>query len=237
MKRPLGPRAKPKPVKFKPVRRELAVRVKTAKRRKLASTLWLGRQLNDPYVAEAKRLGYRSRAAFKLLELDERIAFLRPNSRVIDLGCAPGGWLQVLAAKCPKGQILGIDKQEIAPVPGTTALVGDVCALKNPQGVCALLGGPADAVVSDLAAASTGHSQTDYLRVMALIETSFDLAQQLLRPGGTFVAKTLRGGCDTALLSVMHRVFAKVRHCKPRASRDDSKETFLVATGFRAGDP
>ena len=189
--------------------------------------------MNDPYVAEAKRLGYRGRAAFKLIELDEKLKFLRPGSRVVDLGCAPGGWLQVMAAKCPKGQIIGIDLQEIEPVPGTHALVGDVREPEDLARVQELLQGPADAVISDMAAASTGHSQTDHLRVMNLISISFDFARQILRPGGTFVAKTLRGGSDTELLSDLKQAFEKVRHIKPKASRDDSKETFLVATGFR----
>lgn len=238
MKRPIGPRAKPKlgEPKTGQGQRELTVKVKTAKRRKLASTLWLERQLNDPYVAEAKRQGYRGRAAFKLLELDEKLKFLKPNSRVVDLGCAPGGWLQVMATKCPKGQIVGIDLQEIEPVPGTEAIVGDVREPDDLERVRALLGGPADAVISDMAAASTGHSQTDHLRVMNLIGISFDFAKQILRPGGTFLAKTLRGGSDNELLADLKQSFEKVRHIKPKASRDDSKETFLVATGFRAGN-
>ena len=238
MKRSIGPRAKPQlsdPGPFQG-QRDLSVKVKTAKRRKLASTLWLERQLNDPYVAEAKRLGYRGRAAFKLLELDARLKFLRPNSRIIDLGCAPGGWLQVMADKCPRGQIIGIDLQEIEPVPGTQALIGDVRMPTDLARVRALLNGPVDAVVSDMAAASTGHSQTDHMRVMDLIRISFDFAHQVLRPGGIFIAKTLRGGSDTKLLTALKHAFTKVRHIKPKASRDDSKETFLIASGFRAGN-
>ena len=241
MKRPIGPRAKPNLSGFKEQglgrgQRDLTVKVKTAKRRTLASTQWLERQLNDPYVAEAKRLGYRGRAAFKLIELEEKLKFLKSNSRVVDLGCAPGGWLQVMANQCPKGQIIGIDLQEIEPVAGTTALVGDVREPEDLERVRALLNGQADAVISDMAAASTGHSQTDHLRVMNLISISFDFARQILRPGGTFLAKTLRGGSDNELLAELKKSFEKVRHIKPKASRDDSKETFLVATGFRAGN-
>ena len=234
MKHPIGPRAKPKlSPKESGEHRELKVKVKTAKRRKLASTRWLERQLNDPYVAEAKRLGYRGRAAFKLLQLDAKVQFLKPHSRVVDLGCAPGGWLQVMATKCPKGQIVGIDLQAVEPVAGTYAIVGDVRDPQDRQRLRALLQGPADAVISDMATASTGHSQTDHMRVMELIATSFDFAKQVMRPGGTFLAKTLRGGSDTELLSQFKKAFEKVRHIKPSASRDDSKETFLVATGFR----
>ncbi len=235
-RRPIGPKAKPNLSKIQDSiqgQRRLAVKVKTAKRRKLASARWLERQLNDPYVTEAKRLGYRGRAAFKLLELEARLGFLTPFSRVIDLGCAPGGWLQVLAQKCPRGQILGLDLQAIDPVPGTQALVGDVRAPEDQAAVRALLRGPVDAVLSDMAAASTGHSQTDHLRVMHLIRTSYDFAQQVLCPGGLFLAKTLRGGSDADLLADLKRAFRYVRHIKPKASRDDSRETFLVCQGYR----
>ena len=237
VRRRIGPKAKPDLSKIQDPnqgvgQRPLAVKVKTAKRRKLASARWLERQLNDPYVAEAKRLGYRGRAAFKLLELEERLKFLTPHSRVIDLGCAPGGWLQVLAQKCPKGQILGLDLQTVDPVPGATALVGDVRTPQDQAAVRALLTGPVDAVVSDMAAAATGHSQTDHLRVMHLIGTSYDFAQQVLRPGGLFLAKTLRGGSDADLLADLKRAFRQVRHIKPKASREDSKETFLVCLGY-----
>ena len=241
MKRSIGPRSKPKSSQRSdkgvvgPGKgyRHVSVKVKTAKRRTLASTQWLERQLNDPYVAESKRLGYRGRAAFKLIELEEKLSFLQPASRVVDFGCAPGGWLQVLAAKCPRGQIVGIDLQDTEPVAGTITLVGDVRNPEDLERVRAILQGPADAVLSDMAAASTGHSQTDYLRVMNLIALSFDFAQSVLRPGGLFLVKTLRGGSDSDLLNQIKQVFAKVRHMKPKASRDDSKETFLVATGFR----
>ena len=236
-RKPIGPRAKAKlTVQDSSGQRPIKVKVKTAKKRKIASTLWLERQLNDPYVAEAKRLGYRGRAAFKLLDLDEKLKFLKPNSRVVDLGCAPGGWLQVMSAKCPKGQIVGIDLQEVEPVAGTHAIVGDVREPEDMERVRALLDGPADAVISDMAASSTGHSQTDHMRVMDLITMSFVFAKQVLRPGGTFLAKTLRGGSDTELLAELKLAFEKVRHIKPGSSRDDSKETFLVATGFRAGN-
>ena len=237
MRKPIGPRAKPKLAPQDASGHRLAkIKVKTAKKRKIASTLWLERQLNDPYVVEARRLGYRGRAAFKLLELDEKLKFLKPNSRVVDLGSAPGGWLQVMAAKCPKGQIIGIDLQEVDPVVGTHAIVGDVREPEDMERVRALLDGPADAVISDMAASSTGHSQTDHIRVMDLIAMSFEFAKQVLRPGGVFLAKTLRGGSDAELLAELKLTFEKVRHIKPGASRDDSKETFLIATGFRPGN-
>ncbi|MGB0785316.1 MAG: RlmE family RNA methyltransferase [Alphaproteobacteria bacterium] len=243
MKRPIGPRSKPDLSKIENTsqglgqgQRNLAVKVKTAKRRKIASTQWLERQLNDPYVAEAKRLGYRGRAAFKLLELDERLKFLKPNSRIVDLGCAPGGWLQVMSNRCKSGQIVGIDLQEIEPVPGTLSVVGDVRDSDDMERIRDLLLGPVDAVVSDMAAASTGHSQTDHMRVMHLITISYEFARKVLRPGGLFLAKTLRGGSDNELLADLKLSFERVRHVKPKSSRDDSKETFLVCERFRGSN-
>lgn len=214
----------------------LKVRVATAKGRKLASTRWLERQLNDPYVVEAKRQGYRSRAAFKLLQLDEKFRFLKTGARVLDLGCAPGGWLQVAREICgPKAEIVGIDLQETEAVAGATLLVGDFLAEEAPGRIREALGGPADAVLSDMAASATGHVGTDHLRVMALAEAAFDFAEAVLAPGGTFVAKVLHGGAERGLLQRLRLSFAKVRHVKPAASRSDSAEIYLVATGFRGG--
>ena len=217
--------------------RPLAVRVRSARRRKPSSTEWLNRQLNDPYVAEAHRLGYRSRAAFKLIQLDERFHLLRPGMRVVDLGCAPGGWTQIAAARVGadkgKGAVVGIDLQPTDPVPGATLLAGD---LRDPAAADHLrdaLGSPADLVLSDMAAPATGHAATDHLRIVALAEDAFALAMTLLRPGGAFVAKVFQGGTEGTLLAELKRAFATVRHAKPAASRAESAETYVVATGFR----
>lgn len=223
--------------------RMLEVRVKTARKRKSSSTRWLQRQLNDPYVAEAKRRGYRSRAAFKLLELDDQLRLLRPGMRVVDLGAAPGGWTQVAVARVKPqekgGQVVGIDLTPVDPIPGATLLVGDFMAEDAPARLREALTGPADLVLSDMAAASTGHTQTDHLRIMALAEAAQDFAEEVLAPGGAFVAKVLRGGTEKTLLERLKRHFEKVRHVKPPASRADSAEMYVVATGFRgpAGAP
>ena len=210
------------------------VRVKTAKGRKLSSKLWLERQLNDPYVAEAKRLGYRSRAAFKLAEIDDRYKFLKPGGRVVDLGAAPGGWVQVALQRVKaKGRVVGIDLQEIEPIAGADLLVGDFLDPGAPGRLRALLDGPADVVLSDMAAASTGHAATDHLRIMALAEAALEFALEVLAPGGAFVAKVLQGGSERSLLETLRRNFAKVAHVKPPASRKDSAELYVVATGFR----
>ncbi|MEM7168949.1 MAG: RlmE family RNA methyltransferase [Pseudomonadota bacterium] len=212
----------------------LKVRVKTAKRRSLSSTRWLERQLNDPYVSEARRLGYRSRAAFKLAQLDDRFGFLSAGARVVDLGCAPGGWLQVAAERCgAKGRLVGIDLSEVEPVEGAILLVGDFLDDDAPARLQAALSGPADVVLSDMAAASTGHPKTDHLRVMALAEAAFDFACSILAPEGWFVAKVLQGGTERELLNNLRQSFRKVRHVKPEASRSDSSEMYLVAEGFR----
>ena len=214
--------------------RQSHVRVKTAKGRKLSSKLWLERQLNDPYVAEAKRLGYRSRAAFKLTEIDDKYKFLKPGGRVVDLGAAPGGWVQVALERVgASGRVFGIDLQDIEPIAGAELLVGDFFDQDAPDRLRALLDGPADVVLSDMAAASTGHSGTDHLRIMALAEAALDFALEVLAPGGAFVAKVLQGGSERSLLEAMRRNFAKVVHVKPPASRKDSAELYVVATGFK----
>lgn len=217
--------------------RAARVRVKTAKGRKLSSKLWLERQLNDPYVVEAKRLGYRSRAAFKLAEIDDKSKFLKPGGRVVDLGAAPGGWVQVALQRVgAKGRVVGIDLQEIEPIPGSELLVGDFLDEDAPDRLRALMDGLADVVLSDMAAASSGHAPTDHLRIMGLAEAALEFALKVLAPGGAFVAKVLQGGSERALLETMRRNFTKVTHVKPPSSRKDSAELYVVATGFRGGD-
>lgn len=208
-------------------------RVKTARGRKTSSTRWLQRQLNDPYVEAARAEGYRSRAAYKLIELDEKFQFLKPGRTVLDLGAAPGGWCQVSVAKCGKGKVLGIDIQEIDPITGAELLVLDIHDPEAPERIKAALNGPVDIVLSDMAASSTGHRQTDHMRIMALCEAALDLAYDVLAPDGVFVAKVLRGGTEGELLKQMRLHFAKVGHAKPPASRSDSAEMYVVATGFK----
>ena len=225
--------------------RDLKVRVKSAKGRKLSSTLWLERQLNDPYVARAKREGYRGRAAFKILELDDKYRFLVPGARVVDLGCAPGGWLQVaiprinsLGEKSGKkqGRIIGVDLQEIDPIPGAEIHVLDFLEDGADDKVKEWLGGEADVVMSDMAASSSGHQGTDHLRIVALVEAAAHLAFDVLAPGGTFVAKVLAGGAEQSLQTILKQSFDKVANVKPPASRSDSSEKFVVAQGFRGRD-
>lgn len=214
--------------------RRKSVRVKTARGRRLSSTRWLRRQLNDPYVQEAQRRGYRSRAAFKLIQLNERYHFLHKGARVLDLGAAPGGWSQVAAQVVgPDGAVVAVDVQEIEPLAGVTVLQGDIFDGDLPERVEAALAGPADLVMSDMAAPATGHAQTDHLRTMALLEAAYDVARGLLRPGGAFVGKVLQGGTEQALLAQLKRDFTKVAHAKPAASRKESAEMYLVALGFR----
>lgn len=222
--------------------RDLKVRVKSAKGRKLSSTLWLERQLNDPYVARAKREGYRGRAAFKILELDEKYRFLVPGARVVDLGCAPGGWLQVaiprinsLGEKSGKrqGRIIGVDLQEVDPIPGAEIHLLDFLEDGADDKVKDWLGGEADVVMSDMAASSSGHQGTDHLRIVALVEAAAQLAFDVLAPGGTFVAKVLAGGAEQSLQMLLKQNFEKVANVKPPASRSDSSEKFVVAQGFR----
>jgi 23S rRNA (uridine2552-2'-O)-methyltransferase len=214
--------------------RQLTVRVKHARRRKPSSTEWLSRQLNDPYVAEAKRQGYRSRAAFKLQQLDQRFRLLARGQRVIDLGCAPGGWTQVAAEKVgSSGAVVGVDLSETDSLPGVTLLHGDFRDPGMVGQIRAALGGPADIVLSDMAAPATGHAATDHLRVVALAEDAFALAETVLRPGGAFVAKVFQGGAAGVLLATLKKAFAEVRHAKPAASRAESAEAYVVAKGFR----
>jgi 23S rRNA (uridine2552-2'-O)-methyltransferase len=219
--------------------RQLGVRVRTATKRSLSSTLWLERQLNDPYVAEAKRQGWRSRAAFKLIQIDDRFHLLSPGRRVVDLGAAPGGWTQVAVARTRagegKGKVVGLDILEMEPVPGATVFQADFLDADAPDRLKALLGGPADVVLSDMAAPTTGHAGTDHLRIMALAEAAYEFAAEVLAPGGAFVAKLFQGGAERTLLTRLKQDFATVRHAKPPASRADSSETYVVATGFRAG--
>jgi 23S rRNA (uridine2552-2'-O)-methyltransferase len=192
--------------------------------------------LNDTYVAQARRLGYRSRAAFKLIELDERFRLLRLGQRVVDLGCAPGGWTQVAVARVGRyGILVGLDVTETAPVPGATLLTADIRDPATIAAISAALDGPADIVLSDMAPPATGHASTDHLRIVALAEDAFALLSEILKPGGTFVAKVFQGGAEGELLAALKRDFAELRHAKPPASRAESAETYVVATGYRGG--
>ena len=222
--------------------RELKVKVKTARGRKLSSTRWLERQLNDPYVAAARRDGYRGRAAYKLIELDDKYRFLLPGARVVDLGCAPGGWLQVAVARVNAlgekkgkriGTVLGVDLQEVEQLPGAEAYVLDFLDEGAEEKVKDWLGGAADVVMSDMAAASSGHKQTDHMRIMALCEAAAYFAFDVLEEGGTFVAKVLAGGAEGELQQLLKQNFKKVVNVKPPASRPDSSEKYVVAQGFR----
>jgi 23S rRNA (uridine2552-2'-O)-methyltransferase len=222
------------------------VRVKTAKGRKLSSTRWLERQLNDPYVARARAEGYRSRAAYKLIEIDDKLGLLKPGMRVVDLGAAPGGWAQVAVARTDalgarRGRaawrVLGVDLAEVQPIAGAEFMVLDFLEEGADAGVRERLGGRADVVLSDMAAPASGHPQTDALRIAALVEAAADFAMEVLEPGGSFVAKVLAGGADADLVKRLHRAFDSVRHLKPPASRKDSSEKYLVATGFRGRPP
>jgi len=215
----------------------LRTRVKTAKGRKVGSTRWLERQLNDPYVRRAKAEGYRSRAAYKLIELDERFGFLKGARRVIDLGIAPGGWTQVVRQRLPQAQVVGIDLLPTDPIEGATILQMDFMAEDAPARLAEALGGPADLVLSDMAANTVGHPQTDHLRTMALVEAGLLFATETLRPGGTFVAKVLAGGADAALVAELKRAFTTVKHAKPPASRKGSSEWYVVAQGFKGVAP
>ena len=217
--------------------RDLKVRVRTGKSRSLASKLWLERQLNDPYVARAKREGLRSRAAFKLIEIDDKYHFLKVGGRVVDLGAAPGGWSQIAArrvgADTGRGHVVGIDVLEMAPVAGVDVLHLDFMTEDAPDKLKALLGGPADVVLSDMAANATGHRKTDHLKIMALAETAAMFAREVLKPGGTFLCKVLQGGTEGVLLAELKRDFGTVKHVKPAASRSDSAELYVLAMGFR----
>jgi 23S rRNA (uridine2552-2'-O)-methyltransferase len=237
-------------------KRELKVRVKTARGRKTSSQKWLQRQLNDPYVAAAREQGYRSRAAFKLIEIDDKYRFLKPGHCVIDLGAAPGGWTQVAVARTRAvagddaqvadgdsaggrnraGQVIAIDISEMEPVPGATVIHLDFMDDTAPARLKALMReGGADVVMSDMAAPTTGHSRTDHLRIMALAEAAAAFAIEVLKPGGAFVCKVFQGGAERDLLDMLKRSFATVRHIKPPASRADSSELYVLAMGFRGG--
>ena len=211
-------------------------RVKTAKGRTNASVRWLERQLNDPYVRQAKAEGYRSRAAYKLIELDERFGFLRGVTRVVDLGIAPGGWTQVVRRKCPKAKVAGIDLLPVDPIDEVTIFQMDFLHDDAPRLLDEALGGPADLVLSDMAANTVGHQQTDHLRTMALVEAGQLFATEVLRKGGTFVAKVLAGGADSELVGELKRNFTTVKHAKPPASRKESSEWYVVAQGFKGRD-
>jgi len=220
--------------------RKLAVRVRTAKGRKIASTRWLQRQLNDPYVEEAKRRGYRSRAAFKLAEIDDKYHLLKPCMTVVDLGAAPGGWSQIAAQRVElitgKGKVVALDLVEMEPIPGVTQLTLDMTDPEAGERINETLAGKqADLVLSDMHAPATGHKSTDHLRIMSLVEVALDLAEEILTPGGSFLCKVLQGGADKELVARLNRSFAKVRHVKPKASRADSAEMYVLATGFRGG--
>ena len=222
--------------------RDLTVKVKSARGRTLSSTRWLQRQLNDPYVKRAKAEGYRGRAAFKILELDDKYRFLVPGARVVDLGCAPGGWSQVAAKRVnalgdrkdkAQGQVLGIDLQEVDPIPGVEIHQLDFLSEDADEKVKEWLGGPADVVMSDMAASSSGHKQTDHLRIIALCEAAAYFSFDVLVEGGTFVAKVLAGGAEGELQKLLKQRFKTVANVKPPASRSDSSEKFVVARGYR----
>jgi 23S rRNA (uridine2552-2'-O)-methyltransferase len=216
--------------------RDLKVRVKTGKGRKLSSKLWLERQLNDPYVARAKREGYRSRAAFKLAEIDDKAHILKKGARVVDLGAAPGGWSQVAAKRVEapaRGRVVAIDVLPIEPIAGVDFLQLDFLDHTAPDRLKAMLGGPANVVLSDMAANATGHARTDHLKIMALVEVAAEFAREVLAPDGAFLAKVLQGGTEASLLAALKHDYRSVKHIKPPASRADSAELYLLATGFR----
>ena len=208
-------------------------RLKTAKGRKVSSTRWLERQLNDPYVRRAKAENYRSRAAYKLIELDERFGLLSGVQAVVDLGIAPGGWSQVVRRKAPRAKIVGIDLLPTDPIDGVAFLLMDFLDEDAPSKIREALGEQADLVLSDMAANTVGHPQTDHLRTMGLVEAGLEFAKEVLRPGGAYVAKVLAGGADSSLVGELKRHFAAVKHAKPPASRKDSSEWYVVAQGFK----
>lgn len=223
--------------------RALKIKVKTAKGRRISSTRWLQRQLNDPYVVRAQAEGYRGRAAYKLIEIDDKLRFLTPGARVVDLGAAPGGWSQVAVTRVnalgtrkgkAQGLVIGVDLQEMEAIAGAELLQLDFLAEGADDVVKAALDGQADVVISDMAAASSGHRQTDHLKIMALAEAAADFACDVLDEGGTYATKMLQGGAEASLLTLLKKRFTKVQHIKPPASRKDSAEMFLVATGFRS---
>ncbi|SHJ40709.1 23S rRNA (uridine2552-2'-O)-methyltransferase [Roseomonas rosea] len=216
--------------------RSLSTRLRTAKGRTTASQKWLERQLNDPYVRAAKAQGWRSRAAFKIIELDERFKLFRPNQRIVDLGAAPGGWTQVAVKRAgERGKVVALDILPMDPISGAIVLQGDFNEESAEQAVLEALDGPADLVMSDIAPNTTGHNATDHLRILALVELATNFAHNVLSPGGAFVAKVFQGGTERELLAALKRDYATVRHAKPPASRKDSSEMYVVAQGFRGG--
>jgi len=219
--------------------RSLKVRLKSKKNRTVSQKRWLERQLNDPYVARAKREGMRSRAAYKLIEVDDKYRLLKPGSRVVDLGAAPGGWSEIAAKRVQaaegRGKVVAIDLLDIQPIVGVNFLHLDFLDPSAPEKLTTLIGEGADVVLSDMAANATGHKKTDQLKIMALVEAGAEFAASVLRPGGSFLSKVLQGGTDAALLAQLKRDFTTVRHVKPQASRADSSELYLLATGFRGG--
>ena len=223
----------------RPSGRGLTVRVKSANKRTVSSARWLERQLNDPYVAEAKKQGYRSRAAFKLLEIDDKFRLLKPGMAVVDLGAAPGGWSQIAAKRVGseegRGKVIAIDLLEMPEIPGVQFAQLDFHAGDAPEKLRAMMGGRADVVMSDMAANTTGHRKTDQLRIVGLVEIAAAFASEVLNPGGAFLAKVFQSGADTELLAQLKRDFASVKHVKPAASRQDSAERYVLATGFRGG--
>jgi len=242
----MGPRTEAKKTMVKKTsgrgQRDLRIKVKTARGRKLSSTRWLERQLNDPYVRRAKADGYRGRAAYKILELDDKYRFLVPGARVVDLGCAPGGWCQIAVARVNAlgekkgksvGSVLGVDLQEVEAIAGAEIHQLDFMEAGADDKVKDWLGGKADVVMSDMAASASGHKQTDHLRIVALCEAAAELAFDVLEEGGTFVAKVLAGGAEGSMQALLKQRFTKVANVKPPASRADSSEKFVVATGFR----
>ena len=212
------------------------IRLKNTKKRSASSRAWLMRQLNDPYVQEAKAKGYRSRAAFKLIELDSKFRFLKRGARILDLGAAPGGWSQVAKARVgEEGHVVAADILPIEPIAGVVTLEADLLDAETPERLRDALGGEADVVLSDMAALTTGHRATDHLRTTALFEAATTVAESVLRPGGAFVGKVFQGGAEGTMLSRLKKTFTQVRHVKPPASRSESVELYLVATGFRGG--
>jgi 23S rRNA (uridine2552-2'-O)-methyltransferase len=215
----------------------LHVTVKTGGKRKLSSKLWLERQLNDPYVAQARREGLRSRAAYKLIEIDDKYHFLKPGMSVVDLGAAPGGWSQIVAKRVGagdgRGKVVAIDLLEMPEIPGVSFAQLDFLSEDAPGKLLAMMGGRADVVLSDMAANTTGHRKTDQLRILGLVEGAAAFASDVLNPGGTFLAKVFQSGADAELLAQLKRDFASVRHVKPASSRQDSSERYLLAMGFR----
>ena len=219
----------------------MRVTVKSAGRMKLSSKLWLERQLNDPYVAQAKRDGYRSRAAYKLLEIDDKYHLLKPGLAVIDLGAAPGGWSQIAAKRTRaaegRGKVVAIDLLEMGEIPGVTFAQLDFLDNSAPEKLREMIGGGADVVMSDMAANTTGHRKTDQLRIVGLVESAAQFASEVLKPGGTFVAKVFQSGADATLMTQLKQDFASVKHVKPAASRKDSSERYVLAMGFRGMPP